>query len=62
MKSTEGHNYLALGLLADLRESENTPEALQRAQALMERLIEVDKIRSKSWVRRLAKVLHELGK
>lgn len=67
--STEGNNPLALGLLADLRlvcfecplvlvivddrEKEGTLEALNQAEQLLIRLVSADKIRAKSWVRRI---------
>jgi protein farnesyltransferase/geranylgeranyltransferase type-1 subunit alpha len=45
-------NPLALALLADTRQKEGTEEALEVAEALVQRLVEVDQIRAKSWLRR----------
>eukprot|EP01039_Chlorochromonas_danica_P006942 gene6943-7682_t len=53
VNSTEGENYLALGLLADLKEEQGDVSA---AQDLFETLVIVDGIRAKSWTRRLEKL------
>lgn len=42
------------------RESEKTSEGLQRAKEVMEMLIVTDRIRVKSWMRRLNKVLQAM--
>eukprot|EP01038_Epipyxis_sp_PR26KG_P008027 gene8027-10876_t len=53
-------NALALGLLADMSEKKGDTASLENTQNLFRRLIEVDKIRGKSWSRRLQECKRKL--
>lgn len=53
VRESEENNYLAVGLLADLTEGLGTKESKEEAVLLFRRLVQIDEIRAKSWIRRI---------